>query len=42
MRRLWLLFAQTITVGLALWFIVTSLKPEWVRQGFNGSKEYFI
>lgn len=38
MRRLWLLFAQTITVGLALWFIVTSLKPEWVRQGFNGSK----
>ncbi|TXI96012.1 MAG: 2-alkenal reductase, partial [Burkholderiaceae bacterium] len=38
MRRLWLLFAQTITVGLALWFIVTSLKPEWVRQGLNSSK----
>ncbi|MES2935315.1 MAG: Do family serine endopeptidase [Pseudomonadota bacterium] len=29
MRRLWLLFAQTITVGLAIWFIVTTLKPEW-------------
>ncbi|MBS1169808.1 MAG: Do family serine endopeptidase, partial [Burkholderiaceae bacterium] len=29
MRRLWLLFAQTITVGLAIWFIVISLKPEW-------------
>jgi serine protease DegQ len=29
MRRLWLLFAQTVTVGLALWFIVASLKPEW-------------
>jgi len=30
MRRLWLLFAQTVTVGLALWFIVASLKPEWL------------
>lgn len=30
MRRLWLLFAQTVTVGLALWFIVMALKPEWV------------
>ncbi|GIZ53482.1 Do family serine endopeptidase [Noviherbaspirillum aridicola] len=29
MRRLWLLFAQTVTVGLALWFIVASLKPQW-------------
>ncbi|HEX7635512.1 MAG TPA: Do family serine endopeptidase [Noviherbaspirillum sp.] len=29
MRRLWLLFAQTVTVGLAIWFIVASLKPEW-------------
>jgi serine protease DegQ len=29
MRRLWLLFAQTVTVGLAMWFIVASLKPEW-------------
>lgn len=33
MRRLWLLFAQTVTIGLALWFIVTSLKPNWVQQG---------
>lgn len=30
MRRLWLLFAQTVTVGLALWFIVIALKPEWI------------
>ncbi|MBI1890170.1 MAG: Do family serine endopeptidase [Burkholderiales bacterium] len=29
MRRFWLLFAQTVTIGLALWFIVTTLKPEW-------------
>ncbi|MBX9722014.1 MAG: trypsin-like peptidase domain-containing protein [Candidatus Obscuribacterales bacterium] len=35
MRRLWLLFAQTVTVGLALWFIVTTLKPEWARQVFS-------
>ena len=32
MRRLWLLFAQTVTVGLAVWFIVMSLKPEWVNR----------
>lgn len=31
MRRLWLLFAQTITVCLALWFIVVTLKPEWLE-----------
>ena len=30
MRRLWLLFAQVTTVGLALFFIVTTLKPEWL------------
>ncbi len=29
MRRLWLLFAQTITIALALWFIVATLKPNW-------------
>ena len=33
MRRLWLLFAQTITVILAIWFIVTTLKPEWLARG---------
>lgn len=32
MRRLWLLFAQTVTVALALWFIVTTLKPEWLAR----------
>ena len=35
MRRLWLLFAQTVTVGLALWFIVITLKPNWINQGFT-------
>ncbi len=32
MRRLWLLFAQTVTVALALWFIVATLKPEWLTR----------
>ena len=31
MRRLWLLFAQTITVCLAIWFVVVTLKPEWLE-----------
>ena len=30
--RLWLLFAQTVTVGLALLFIVATLKPQWLRE----------
>ncbi len=32
MRRLWLLFAQTVTIALALWFIVATLKPEWLAR----------
>ncbi|KIF80355.1 Do family serine endopeptidase [Noviherbaspirillum autotrophicum] len=38
MRRLWLLFAQTVTVGLAVWFIVASLKPEWARELASGAR----
>jgi serine protease DegQ len=38
MRRLWLLFAQTVTVGLAMWFIVASLKPEWAGGLLSGSR----
>jgi serine protease DegQ len=30
MQRLWLLFAQTITIALALWFVTATLKPEWL------------
>lgn len=37
MRRLWLLFAQTVTVGLALWFIVATLKPEWAGGVFDSA-----
>jgi serine protease DegQ len=32
LRRLWLLFAQATTVGLALLFIVSTLKPDWLRR----------
>ncbi|MCM1129630.1 MAG: Do family serine endopeptidase [Alistipes senegalensis] len=30
MKRLWLLFAQIVTAGLAVWFVVAAVKPEWV------------
>ena len=29
-RRLWLLFAQTVTVGIALLFVVQTLRPDWL------------
>ncbi|MES2832410.1 MAG: trypsin-like peptidase domain-containing protein [Pseudomonadota bacterium] len=32
MQRLWLLFAQTATVGLAIWFVLITLKPDWIAQ----------
>jgi Do/DeqQ family serine protease len=32
MRRLWLTFAQTVTVCMALLFVVKTLKPEWLAQ----------
>ncbi|SAH87479.1 protease [Bordetella ansorpii] len=33
MRRLWLIFAQAVTVSLAILFVVTTLRPDWVRLG---------
>ncbi len=33
MRRLWLIFAQTVTLGLAVFFVVGTLKPEWLGKG---------
>ena len=32
MRRTWLLFSQTVTVALAVLFVVATLKPEWLPQ----------
>ncbi len=31
-NRLWLLFAQTVTILLAAWFIVATLKPSWLSD----------
>jgi len=32
MKRLWLLFSQTVTVVLAAYFVVGTLKPEWLNR----------
>ncbi len=32
LRRLWLLFAQTVTAGLAVLFVLITLKPEWLGR----------
>ena len=37
LRRLWLLFAQAVTVGLACLFIVVTLKPKWLKSAPVGS-----
>jgi Do/DeqQ family serine protease len=31
MRRLWLIFAQAVTVSLAILFVVSTLRPDWLR-----------
>ncbi|MGF6526423.1 trypsin-like peptidase domain-containing protein [Variovorax sp. PvP013] len=32
MKRTWLLFAQTVTVLLAAYFVVATLRPEWLNR----------
>jgi serine protease DegQ len=32
MRRAWLLFAQTVTVALALYMVVAALRPDWLQR----------
>ena len=32
MKRLWLVFAQTVTVVLAAYFVVATLQPEWLDR----------
>ncbi|WP_296870796.1 trypsin-like peptidase domain-containing protein [Tibeticola sp.] len=38
MKRLWLVFAQTVTVAVGVWFVVATLKPQWLglRVGATG------
>ncbi|HSY28628.1 MAG TPA: Do family serine endopeptidase [Burkholderiaceae bacterium] len=42
MQRLWLLFAQTVTVGLAIWFIVITLKPDWAGNAADSVRNMRI
>jgi serine protease DegQ len=37
LRRLWLIFAQATTVGLALLFIVSTLRPAWIDRSPSAS-----
>ena len=30
LNRLWILFAQSVTMMLAAWFVVAALKPDWI------------
>ena len=36
MKRLWLLFAQIVTVLLAAYFVVATLKPQWLGRPLTG------
>jgi len=33
MRKSWLIFSQTVTIAVALLFVVATLKPEWLGRG---------
>jgi Do/DeqQ family serine protease len=33
MKRIWLLFSQTVTVLVAAYFVVATLQPDWIRRG---------
>ena len=32
MHRLWLIFTQTVTVSLAVFFVISTLRPEWLAE----------
>ena len=37
LRHFWLIFAQAVTVCIAVWFVVTALKPDWVALRTAGN-----
>ena len=37
MKRVWILFSQAVTVALAVYFVVSTLKPAWVMQPAAGT-----
>ena len=44
MKRLWLIFAQTVTISVAALFVVQTLKPEWLawRQPLNNGQPQVV
>jgi serine protease DegQ len=36
MRRIWLIFSQTVTVLVAAWFVLVTFKPQWAGGGGSG------
>jgi serine protease DegQ len=38
LRRIWLVFAQATTVGMALLFVVSTLKPQWISRDFGAGR----
>jgi serine protease DegQ len=39
MRKTWLIFSQAVTVALAVLFVVSTLKPEWLKYQGGGTAE---
>jgi Do/DeqQ family serine protease len=44
MKRLWLIFAQTVTISVAALFVIQTLKPEWLawRQPENNGRPQVV
>ncbi|MBC7779687.1 MAG: 2-alkenal reductase, partial [Proteobacteria bacterium] len=38
MRRLWLLFAQTVTIALGLWLVVGTMRPDLLPEMMRGGR----
>jgi Do/DeqQ family serine protease len=41
MKKIWILFSQTVTVLVAVWFVVATLQPNWLRGTQNSQKVSF-
>ena len=31
-KRIWIIFSQTVTIAVAIWFVVATLQPEWLGR----------
>jgi serine protease DegQ len=41
MKRIWLLFSQSVTVFVAAWFVVATLQPGWLKRTSTGNTVSF-